>query len=139
MTRERPAAARTTVLLGLALAILASACIATPSPFQKQADDAASTFLAAATTLRLRHEDRLTRTYVVGAFENYRDLLRGVPEALPKLEGIPARSTLERVLRLHAQAMPALESPCLDERCDWHSQVDALQAAGEAYLSAAGG
>jgi hypothetical protein len=135
----RPVRHRLPLVAALLVALLSVGCVPTQSQFQKEAADAASTFLAAAETLRLRHEDKLIRTYVVGAFQNYRELLEGLPDDLPKAEGIPAQATLERVLQLHAQAMPALQAPCLDSRCEWRSQVEALEEAGKAYLAAAGG
>jgi hypothetical protein len=134
-----PSRSRLSLAAPLLAALLLVGCVPTQSQFQKEAGDAASTFLAAAETLRLRHEDKLIRTYVVGAFDNYRELVGGLPEDLPKADGIPAQATLERVLELHAEAMPALLAPCLDSLCEWRSQVEALEAAGKAYLAAAGG
>lgn len=123
--------------LGLAaVALVLTGCLPTPTTYQKLTADAASSFLAAAATLRFRHEDRLTRTYVVGSFENHRDLLRGLPEQLSRADGAPSAGELERLVGLYERAWPALESPCLDDRCDWRSQRRDLEAAGRAFLEA---
>jgi hypothetical protein len=123
----------------MASVLVAAGCLAAPSGFQKATSDAASTFLAAAATLRLRHEDKLTRTYVVASFENYRDALRSVPDRLPMLDGSPGSTIIERLAELHRDAWPALTDPCLDDRCDWRAQTAALELAGSAYLRAAEG
>ena len=138
MTRTVERRRALTVLpLLVASVLVAAGCLAAPTGFQKATSDAASTFLAAAATLRLRHEDKLTRTYVVASFENYRDALRGVPERLPTLDGAPGSPIVERLARLHQDAWPALSEPCLDERCEWRAQLAALERAGSVYLSAA--
>lgn len=118
----------------LAAVLLAAGCLAAPSGFQKATSDAASTFLAAAATLRLRHEDKLTRTYVLASFENFRDALRGLPQRLPTLDGAPDATRIQRLADLHRDAWPALSDPCLDDRCDWRPQLAALELAGSVYL-----
>jgi hypothetical protein len=129
----------TALPLLMASVLVAAGCLAAPSGFQKATSDAGSTFLAAAATLRLRHEDKLTRTYVVASFENYRDALRGVPDRLPTFDGAPGSPIIERLATLHRDAWPALSDPCLDDRCEWRAQLAALELAGSVYLSAAEG
>jgi hypothetical protein len=135
-TAQRPRLLTALPLL-ISLMLLAAGCLAAPSGFQKATSDAGSTFLSAAATLRLRHEGKLTRTYVVASFENFRDALRTLPERLPTLDGAPDATRIERLADLHRDAWPALSDPCLDDHCDWRPQLAALELAGSVYLRAA--
>jgi hypothetical protein len=123
----------------MVLAVCLAGCIETPTAFQKETGDAASTYLAAAEILRLRHQDKATRTYVVGSFENFRDALATIPTSLPKAADGPGEAQLQRLLQLHATAWAALQDPCLDRLCDWQGQLDALEEAGSIFMRASKG
>jgi hypothetical protein len=128
-------AARTA--LALALLTATAACSWAQSDFAKRASDAESTFAAAETTLRLRHEARLTLAYARGSFINYRDALQGLEEELPSLPGAPATDAVEKLAALLREAERAIEDPCLDNDCDWEPQVDLLKRAKDAFAAAA--
>jgi hypothetical protein len=114
-------------------ALLVAACSWAPSDFAKKASDAASTLAAAETTIRLRHEGKLTLAYARGSFVNYRDALEGVDEELLSLPGAPGEEEVAQLTALFRAAKPALEEPCLDNTCDWQSQEQALKRAADAF------
>jgi hypothetical protein len=119
--------------------LLTAACSWAPSDFAKQASDAASTLSAAQSTIRLRHDGRLTQAYAQGAFANYREVLQGVDQELTHSSGAPDAQEVARLVALFHEAEGALENPCLDNRCDWASQEAALKRAADAFTKAAGG
>jgi hypothetical protein len=123
----------------LSLAFVVAACSWASSDFVKKASDAASTLAAAETTIRLRHEDKLTLAYARGSFVNYRDALEGLDEELPSLPGAPSEAEVAQLTALFRAAKPALEEPCLDNSCDWQSQEEALGRAADAFEKVAEG
>jgi hypothetical protein len=130
---------RSTTSAAVALALLVAACSWAPSDFAKKASDAASTLAAAETTIRLRHEGRLTLAYARGSFVNYRDALEGLDEELPTLPGALGDDQVAQLTALFRAAQPALEEPCLDNSCDWQPQEQALKRAADAFEKVAEG
>ena len=124
-------------MLALTLATATAACSWAQSDFAKKASDAESTLAAAETTLRLRHEARLTLAYARGSFVNYRDALQGLEEELPTLPGAPPGGTVEKLAAVFREAERAIAEPCLDNECDWESQVASLKRAKDAFAAAA--
>jgi hypothetical protein len=124
--------------IGLILLVALSGCVGTRTPFSRTALDAASTISAAATTLQFAHAGRLTREYAQGSFVSYRAALAGVTGDLPDHAGAPDAATVERLIDMVADAEAIVMSPCLDEACDWRSQVDTLVTARDALLEAGG-
>ena len=76
--------------------------------------------------------------YASSSFVNYQSELSGLDQTLPAQQGAPDRRTVEHLLNLYKSAMQAVNVPCLDESCDWHAQVAALERASEAFLKAGG-
>ena len=68
---------------------------------------------------------------------NYKDALEGVEEELPKLPGAPPSPSVEELVSAVHAAQPALDEPCLDNECDWRSQLDSLKHAKDAFAAAA--
>jgi hypothetical protein len=114
-----------------------TSCALAPSDFAKKTGDTASTFAAAETTIRLRHESRLTLAYARGSFVNYRDALEGVDEELAMLPGAPGPAEVQRLVALFRAAESALEDPCLENACDPEPQERVLREAAEAFAKAA--
>jgi hypothetical protein len=122
------------------LSLAATGCaVGTETPFRRTAGDAASSLSAAATTLRFAHDGHLTFEYGRSTFQILGETLDGLEEDLPRLEGKPGTAELDQLLSLYRQAEPAISDPCLDVGCAWQSQVDALEAASEAFARAAEG
>ncbi len=113
--------------------------IGTQTPFARAAAAAASSLSAAATTLRFAHDGRLTFEYGKTTFEILEESLDGIDKDLPRLAGSPGQNEVEHLLLLYRTATPAMSDPCLDESCEWHVQLDALDAASDAFDRAAGG
>ena len=118
------------------LCLIAVTCGATQEPFAREADDAASALSAAAATLDFTHAGKLTATYARASFVIYRDQLVGREERLLRREGAPDRAALERLLVLYREALFAVQEPCLDESCDWRSQLSVMTSASEALREA---
>jgi hypothetical protein len=110
---EMMARRRRPLLVTMGLAAALAACGWTKSEFARTAEEAGSAFAAAAATLRLEHEGRLTVPYLRSAFEVYRSQLDGL------------------------DAFPELERPCADGGCDWAAQMTLLAEAGEDFAAAA--
>ena len=114
------------------------ACQFTQSSFTKTAGDAGAAFAAAATTLSYAHQGKITYAYAASSFVNYRGELNGLDQQLLSQNGAPDRSTVQRLIDLYKPAIQAVNAPCLSEACDWHTQIDALNRASEAFLQAGG-
>lgn len=130
---------RGSLLPALLLAVLAAGCTWTQSHFARTANQAGGTFAAAAVTLNDLHAGKLTSDYARAAFVNYQSQLRGLDQAMPSQTGAPDPASLRSLLQLYMAAMPAVNAPCLTARCDWRTQVHALDAASQAFLQAGGG
>lgn len=126
-----------TVLL-VAFLFSTTGCQLAQSSFARIAGNAGAEFSAAATTLSYVHQGKLTRLYATSNFAGYRSQLDGINQQLPSLQGIPDAHTLQHLLTVYKPAIQAVDSPCLDNACNWHSQENALQQASKAFLEAAG-
>jgi hypothetical protein len=122
----------------LAASLVLISCSATRTPFARAAGDAGSTLSAAAETMRLAHEDRLTREYAQGSFVNYGDRLAGVAADLPSLDGAPDPAAVMRLIYVLLPATTVVAAPCLEGPCDWRSQLKVLEDARDAFVEAAG-
>jgi hypothetical protein len=123
----------------LAVSLTLTACAMTQSAFAQTADTAGSTFAAAATTLAYAHQKRITPAYAAASFVSFQDEVQGVAGQLPSLQGAPSARTVRHLLALYEPAERAAMHPCLAPSCDWRTQVQALQRAGDAFVKAAGG
>ncbi len=122
----------------LLLLVLTTSCQLTQAAFTRMAGNAGAAFAAASTTLSYVHEGKITKAYASSAFVNYQSELDGLDSTLPSQQGAPDTSMLRQLLDLYKQALPAVNTPCLDQSCDWHTQVTALNRASEAFLKAGG-
>jgi len=120
---------RLTLIVAWVVVLVASAaCSAVTTPFQKATSNAASTFAAAAQTLTLLHEQKLSEGYAQGSF----DATDGLAEQLPGLKGAPAAAESAHLAALTKRANDAVDEPCIGEGCDWEAQVKALKSASDA-------
>jgi hypothetical protein len=126
-----------TILL-LGLLILLTACQVTQSAFTRMAGNAGSAFAAASTTITYTHEGRITVAYARSSFENYQSELSGLDQQLSSQQGAPDARTIRHLLALYKSAMQAVNVPCLDQSCDWHAQVAAIDRASKAFQDASG-
>ncbi|HEX6553867.1 MAG TPA: hypothetical protein VF026_13960 [Ktedonobacteraceae bacterium] len=125
------------ILLPVVL-VLATGCQLTQTGFSRLAGDAGATFAAAATTIQYTHEGKLTPAYAASSFVNFQSQLNDLDATLPSQQGAPDKRTLQHLLDLEKQAMPAVNQPCLDTACNWHAQVEVLNRASEAFVKAGG-
>jgi len=125
-------------ILLLLLCFLTTGCQLTQDAFSRMAGNAGAAFAAAATTLSYAHQGKITDAYASSSFVNYQSELSGLDQTLPAQQGAPDRRTVEHLLNLYKPAMQAVNVQCLDESCDWHAQVAALERASEALLKAGG-
>ena len=93
-----------------------------------------SAFAAASTTLTYVHEGKISKAYAASSFVNYASELDGLDQTLPSQSGAPDARTIQHLLDLYKPAMQAVNSPCLDESCDWRAQVATLDRASKAFL-----
>ena len=132
---------RKTHCLALSLCVLLfvlTGCQFTQSAFTRTASNAGSAFAAASTTLTYAHAGKLTMAYTKASFESYQSELSGIDQQLPSQKGSPDTHTVQRLLALYKTAMQAINQPCLNTTCNWHTQVTALSQAGNAFLKAGG-
>lgn len=122
------------IFLLLVLLVTAAGCRLTQSAFTRTADNAGSAFAAASTTLTYVHEGKISKAYAASSFVNYESELDGLDQKLPSQIGVPDARTLQRLLNLYKLAIKVIHSPCLDESCDWRTQVATLDSASKAFL-----
>lgn len=122
------------ILSLLVLFVATTGCQLTQSAFTRTAGNAGSAFAAASTTLSYLHEGKISRAYAESSFVNYASELDGLDQTLPSLSGAPDARTLRHLLNLYKPAMQVVNSPCLNESCDWRAQVATLDSASKAFL-----
>lgn len=93
---------------------------------------------AALITLTYAHEGKITYAYAASSFVNYRSELDGLDQQLPSQSGAPDARTVQHLIDLYKPAIQAVDSPCLNESCDWRTQVAVMNRASEAFLQAGG-
>lgn len=123
-------------LLVSAALLLAVNCSATRTPFSRATGDAGSTLSAAYETLRAARDGEVTREYAQGSLVNFSDVLSGVGEQLPGLQGAPDATTVEELATLLEPAVQAIREPCLGDPCDPRPQLEAIAAARDAFVEA---
>ena len=121
----------------LIVLVITTGCSFTQTPFARTADDVAATLAAAAASIEYDHQGKLTDAYARGSFVGFREALGGVETSLPALGGAPDEATVRRLIERLRAVRPILSSPCLDNRCDWDGQVQALRGASDAFKGAA--
>jgi hypothetical protein len=120
------------------LLLTITACQFTQSAFSKMTSNAGAAFAAASTTLTYAHEGKITYAYAASSFVNYRSELDGLDQQLPSQQGAPDVRTVQRLIDLYKPAIRAVDSPCLNELCNWRTQIVVMNRASEAFLQAGG-
>jgi hypothetical protein len=127
------------ILVGLGLLLLAAlltGCQLTQSGFERVAQKDGGTLAAAATTLDYFHHQKLSRAYTQTSFAGFENQLEGMEQELTSQDGAPPPDKLKPLLALALTALQAVHQPCLEENCDWSSQIAALQQAAKALNEA---
>lgn len=115
----------------LALCFILAGCQFSQSRFSQTVNNAGSAFAAAATTLQYAHTGRLTYAYASSSFEVYRSELSGVEQTMASSGNAGAQ-----LLAPLQAAMQAVNTPCLQDACNWRAQVAALNRASQVFLKA---
>lgn len=118
----------------LMLSVMLAGCQFSQSSFSRTVSNTGSAFAAAATTLQYAHEGKLTYAYASSSFEVYRSELSGTDQQLTS-SGAGAQS-IAPLLSVYRTAMQAVNTPCLQDTCNWQAQVAALSRASQAFLKA---
>ena len=119
------------------ITVIATGCSFAQTPFGRTAGDIGATLAAAAATIEYDHQGRLTDAYARGSFVGFREALAGVDTSLPALGRAPEAAVVGSLIDQLRAVQPVLSSPCLDDRCDWVGQVQALRGASDAFKRAA--
>jgi hypothetical protein len=120
------------------LLLAVTACQFTQSAFSKTTANAGAAFVAASITLTYAHEGKITYAYAASSFVNFRSELDGLDRKLPSQQGVPNVPTVQHLVGLYKPAIRAVDSPCLNESCDWRTQVAVMNKASQAFLQAGG-
>ena len=120
------------------LLLTITACQFTQSAFSKTTSNAGAAFAAASTTLTYAHEGKITYAYAASSFVNYRSELDGLDQQLSSQQGALDVRTVQHLIDLYKPAIHAVDSPCLNESCDWRTQIAVMNRASEAFLQAGG-
>ncbi|MEJ7749499.1 MAG: hypothetical protein WKF56_09360 [Candidatus Limnocylindrales bacterium] len=132
----RPARFAFALAFTLALASVVGGCASwTETPFVREASDAASTLSAAAELLEASHTERLTGSYVQGAFLDLEESISGLDSELPQLEGRPDDATVKSLADELRTTVSILRMPCLDSSCDWQGQLMKLRDTSDAFTA----
>ncbi len=127
-----PLGFRRIALIALVSSLLISLTACSPdaftqTPFVREAEDAASLLSAASTTIEYAHSGKLDDRFARSSLLIYRESLEGMAASLPGQRGAPA---IERL----RDAEGVLVDPCLDDTCEWQTQVATLDDASRALL-----
>ena len=125
-------------LLLILLLMMVTGCQFTQAAFPRMVSNAGSAFAAAATTLAYAHQGKVTYAYAAASFVNYQSELDGLDQALPSQNGAPDKRTVQHLLNVYKVAIKVVDSPCLNNSCNWQTQVNTLNRASKAFLEAGG-
>ena len=127
-----------TMAAALLLCVSLAGCQFSQSSFSRTVSNTGSAFAAAATTLQYAHEGKLTYAYASSSFEVYRSELSGIDRQLTSsVGGTGTRAqSIAPLLSVYRTAMQAVNTPCLQDACNWQAQVAALNRASQAFLKA---
>ena len=125
-------------LLLILLVMMVTGCQFTQAAFPRMVSNAGSAFAAASTTLAYAHQGKVTYAYAAASFVNYQSELDGLDQTLPSQSGAPDKRTVQHLIDLYKVAIKVVDSPCLNNSCNWQTQVDALNRASKAFLEAGG-
>jgi hypothetical protein len=115
-----------------------TSCQFTQSAFAKTTGNAGAAFAAASTTLSYAHQGKITYAYAASSFVNYQRELNGLDQQLAYQQGAPDMRMVQHLIDLYKPAIRAVDSPCLNELCDWRTQIAVLNRASQAFLQAGG-
>jgi hypothetical protein len=120
----------------IALLMIMTACQIKQPSFSITAGNIGSAFAASEATLQYAHEGKITYAYASSSFDNFRSELSGADQTLSASQGVPAASTMRQLLSLYQAAMRAVNTPCLNDTCNWQIQISALDRASKAFVKA---
>ena len=121
----------------VAFCFILAGCQFSQSSFLQTVNNTGSAFAAAATTLQYAHTGKLTYAYASSSFEVYRSELSGIDRKLSTAgSGVTGTQSIASLLALYHTAMQAVNTPCLQDSCNWRVQVAALNRASQAFLKA---
>ena len=120
----------------IVLLLTTTACQINQPSFSITAGNVGSAFAASEATLQYAHEGKITYAYATSSFVNFQSELSGADQTLAASQGAPGASTMRQLLSLYQQAMRAVNTPCLNDACNWRIQLSALDHASEAFLKA---
>lgn len=120
----------------IALLLATTGCQIKQPSFSITAGNVGSAFAASEATLLYAHEGKITYTYAASSFVNFQSELSGADQTLAASQGAPGASTMRQLLSLYREAMPAVNTPCLSDSCNWRIQLFALDRASKAFLKA---
>lgn len=125
------------VCAGFMILLLAlTACQIKQPSFSITAGNIGSAFAASEATLQYAHEGKIAYAYAASSFVNFQSELSGADQTLTSSQGTPDASTMRQLLSLYKIAMRAVNTPCLNETCNWHLQLSALDRASKAFIKA---
>lgn len=107
-----------------------------PTQFEQVAQAADAGIASARATLELVHAGRLTIPYGAAAFVEYRSLLHGASQQVRSASGSPAN--VDAIARAVRDAENVVESPCLEDTCDWRGQLRVFERARSILAPAVG-
>ena len=125
------------IYIGFVILLLTTTgCQLKQPSFSITAGNIGSAFAASEATLQYAHEGKITYAYAASSFDNFRSELNGADQTIAASQGAPAAGTMRQLLSLYQEAMRAVNTPCLNDTCNWHIQISALDRASKAFLKA---
>lgn len=120
----------------IALLLATAGCQIKRPSFSITAGNIGSAFAASEATLLYAHEGKITYAYATSSFVNFQSELSGANQTLAAAQGTPGASTMRQLLFLYREAMRVVNTPCLNDMCNWRVQLSALDRASKAFLKA---
>ena len=120
----------------IALLLTTTGCQLMQPSFSITAGNVGSAFAASETTLLYAHEGKITYAYAASSFVNFQSELNGADKTLASSQGTPDAGTMRQLLTLFQAAIRVVNAPCLNDTCDWRTQLAALDRASKAFVKA---
>lgn len=120
----------------IALLLMTTGCQLIQPSFSITAGNVGSALAASETTLLYAHEGKITYAYTASSFVNFQSELNGADQTLASSQGTPDASTMHQLLILYQLAIRVVNAPCLNDTCNWRTQVTVLDRASKAFIKA---
>ena len=120
----------------IALLLITTGCQLMQPSFSITAGNVGSALAASETTLLYAHEGKITYAYAASSFVNFQSELNGADQTLASSQGAPDTSTMRQLLSLYQVAIRVVNAPCLNDTCNWRTQVMILDRASKAFIKA---